>query len=682
LRSNDRLGRFEIRSELGRGGFADVYLAFDPGRGEEVALKVYRLSLADPEALEAEKRGVALQRDIAASVPEVAAIYEWGSDDGYFWVSMEFVPGTDLSRVLEKEALSEERAVAIAIEICRMLEVCHAFVAEGTLGVVHGDIKPENLRLQDGDRLRVLDFGIAKPLSGTSTRNLFGSSMYRPPEYLANGHVNRHTDLWAVGVVLYLMVSRQRPFVGRNDEELDTKIRLGEPPRALPEERSSPRLRRLVYRCLRFDVRERYGSARELREDLEAVAAGRTLAAERPDDPLDTTETLRLSGRPARREPSEGGEDPGATRRTRMPEGSGWGGETAAFASVPSPPPPPPPTLGSPAAPSGPLSSAPTGPFPVPPERRRKGGGCAILIALAAVAVTLFGVSEMAAWSKAEALRRDLVTEARPDVSAAWERYREASRHCLLCLGLLEVKGELHDQLVKTAERTLSTYRTDDPTTKEGDWHRAYAYLQAAVDLSPSDGESRARMLYCRGQLDRIEAQRLTGEARRRKYADAVSAFEEAAAASKSWPDPYLGLAWIYSYGQRDVDKLRDVLEKVESRGYPPGRREKAMLADSCWKQGYALEDQAQRIAGREEEPALLERARSLFEEAISTYGEIPGFAAAESNRRKAQVALANVESRLTEIDLEKEAGSPGSPPPPPADEEPPTSDEEPPSAQ
>jgi serine/threonine protein kinase len=325
----DRLGRFELRSELGRGGFADVYLAFDPERGEEVALKVYRISLADPEALAAEQNGVALQRDLSQHAPQVAAIYAWGTDDGYYWVAMEYVPGTDLSKVLDKEPLAEARAVAIACEIAAMLEVCHAFKVEGngTHGVVHGDIKPENLRLQaegEGERVRVLDFGIAKPLSGTSTRNLFGSSMFRPPEYLEDGHVDRHTDLWALGVVLYLMVSGQRPFVGRNDEELDTRIRTGAPPRLLPEERSSPRLRRIVYKSLRFDVRERYGSARELRQDLEDLAAGRPLQWERPEDPLDSTEVLRLSGRPAQAE-REGG-DPNATRRTR----AGGGGPTVA----------------------------------------------------------------------------------------------------------------------------------------------------------------------------------------------------------------------------------------------------------------------------------------------------------------------------------------------------------------
>src|SRR5262249_8404740 len=164
LMIRDRLGRFELRAEIGRGGFADVYLAFDPERGEEVALKVYRISSADPEALNAEQNGVALQRELARHAPQVAAIYDWGTDDGYYWVEMEYVPGIDLSKALDQGPLPEARAVAIAGEVAAMLEVCHRFTAQdiGTHGVVHGDIKPENLRLQEapgGERLRVLDFG-------------------------------------------------------------------------------------------------------------------------------------------------------------------------------------------------------------------------------------------------------------------------------------------------------------------------------------------------------------------------------------------------------------------------------------------------------------------------------------------------------------------------------------------
>lgn len=652
----DRLGRFELRSELGRGGFADVYLAFDPERGEEVALKVYRLSLADPEALEAEKRGVELQKELAAVAPQVARIHDFGNDDGYYWVAMEYVPGTDLSRVLEKGALSEERALGIAGQVCRMLEVCHGHevpaTAEGggTKGVVHGDIKPENLRLQDGDVVRVLDFGIAKPLSGTSTRNLFGSSMYRPPEYLESGKVDRQADLWALGVVLYLMVSGQRPFVGRNDEDLDTRIRSGEPPRRLPEESCSPRLRKVIYRCLRFEARERYGSARELCRDLEDVAAGRPLSWEKPGDPLDSTEVLRLSGRPARRE-DRGGGDPNATRRTHPVSNLG-SADTGPFASLrpePSVPPPPPP--GAPAG--GSSLSSPEG------EGRRYGRGCLLFALGLGLVLAWLAFSEARTWRRGAEMERELTTDVWPDVAAIWQRYQEARRGCVLCLGLARVSGKLEEELVRTADRTIGSYRADDPVTREGDWRRAYEYLQAAVELG-GGAKSRARMLYCRGQLDRIEAQREQGDARRRSYSDAISAFEEAAARNEKWPDPYLGLAWIHAYGMRDIDKLRAALAALEKRDYRLGRREKAMLADACWKQGLDLQKQAAALAGGEQEKERLGKARELLAEAVDLYGEILGFAAARTNRDKARASLDAVDDRLWQLEHPEDFGSPG----------------------
>src|SRR6185295_5230961 len=188
--TQQQVGRFELRDFLGRGAIGDVYLAHDPDTGREVALKVVRVHHTDPEMLEAERNGVALQAQISQAAPQVAAVYEWGEQDGLFWVAMEYVDGADLSQSLSRGPLPEDRAATIAHQLCEMLEACHQFSAEiagrKVYGIVHGDIKPENLRLQVGDRVRVLDFGIAKHLSVTRrfTVNLFGSLPYTPPERL------------------------------------------------------------------------------------------------------------------------------------------------------------------------------------------------------------------------------------------------------------------------------------------------------------------------------------------------------------------------------------------------------------------------------------------------------------------------------------------------------------------
>jgi len=226
-----QVGRFELRDFLGRGALGDVYLAWDPEAQREVALKVVRANRADPEMLQAEKNGVALQQQLSSVAPQVAAVYEWGEDSPFFWVSMEYVAGDDLSQRLVPGPLPEDRAASIACQLCDMLEICHNFSAElggrKVYGIIHGDIKPENIRLQDEDRVRVLDFGIAKHLSQTRkfTVNLFGSLPYTPPERLDRGGVDRHSDLWAVGVVLYMCVAGYSPFDGEDPEEVEGKIR-------------------------------------------------------------------------------------------------------------------------------------------------------------------------------------------------------------------------------------------------------------------------------------------------------------------------------------------------------------------------------------------------------------------------------------------------------------------------
>src|SRR3954462_3156581 len=303
-----QVGRFELRDFLGRGALGDVYLAWDPEPGREVALKVVRANRADPEMLQAEKNGISLQEQLSRVAPQVAAVYEHGQDGDFFWVAMEYVDGTDLSQVLAHGPLDQDRAAGIAVQLCEMLEVCHQFSAEiggrKVYGIVHGAVKPENIRLQEGDRVRVLDFGIAKHLSQTRrfTVTLFGSLPYTPPERLDRGGVDRHSDLWALGVVLYLMVAGYSPSDGGDPEEVEGKIRSGSPPEPLPPD-ISPGLRRIIERSLDFNVSRRYARGGEMCPDL---------AAGGEDKPLPSEAVPREHSQDAR-------EDLSATRRTRMP---------------------------------------------------------------------------------------------------------------------------------------------------------------------------------------------------------------------------------------------------------------------------------------------------------------------------------------------------------------------------
>ncbi|MFL6259674.1 MAG: serine/threonine-protein kinase [Thermoanaerobaculia bacterium] len=644
-----QVGRFELRDFLGRGALGDVYLAWDPEGQREVALKVVRANRADPEMLQAEKNGVALQKQLSSVAPQVAAVYEWGEDGPFFWVALEYVAGDDLSQRLARGPLPEDRAASIACQLCDMLEVCHDFSAEvggrKVYGIIHGDIKPENIRLQDEDRVRVLDFGIAKHLSQTRkfTVNLFGSLPYTPPERLDRGGVDRHSDLWAVGVVLYMCVAGYSPFDGEDPEEVEGKIRRGDPPKPLPADVSAP-LSRIILRSLAFQVARRYATAAEMKADLEAWLKDEPLPSEQP-------------------RPAAEGEDLNATRRTSRPlslddSGISETRRTDRFAAprdaalestrrtgepaVPLPP-----------VPAG-LSFPPAEPPPAPaPTRRRR-----FAMRYGGLLLLLFGsfllASQVWVRSEAEAMTHELTTQTAPDLDALWDRYRKVAPFGLPGSGLRDVREELRIAMVKSADRTLNAYHGDDAVSTVKGWQKAHDRLQAAVDLNYRDRSVRAKMLYAQGHLDRIAAQkaRSGGQAdeARQKVRDAVDEYQDAAKLVPDWPDPYLGLAHVYAYEAPDLKQLEAAVNELEHRGYPPGRREKAMLADGYRMQAEQVFAQARAAQGTDPEAGLLERSRDTFTQAINLYREAGNFADAKGNMATAAQELRGVLSRLEEL--------------------------------
>jgi predicted Ser/Thr protein kinase len=640
----ERAGRFEVKQFLGRGGHGDVYLAHDPRRGSEVALKLIPLGPGgDAEMLEAEHAGIRIQTRLAQAVPQVAAVYEYGEVDGTFYVAMEYVEGTDLSRALAGGPLSEERAIHIAHQLCSMLEQCHAFAAEvegrEVHGIVHGDIKPENIRLQGDDRVRVLDFGIAKHLSQQRrfTRNLFGTPPYTPPERLERGVVDRASDLWAVGVVLYLMVAGYPPYSG-DDEELETRIRCGEPPRPLPAG-VSPGLKRILGKALAFASAARYQTAAELKADLEALRDGLPLAGEAAAEAADPQATRRTvppaeeNGATRRTVPPA--EDNGATRRTDR------GLAAAALAVEPG---------GPPHAPA-PLIAPP----PAAESRHGRRGFASLLL----LTVIVLLVSQSYVWREAGDIRHQLLTDAQADLQSLSERFRNISWLSLFRPSLSGTRAELHDALVHSAERILDSYHGDAPTTREGDWRRAEAQLSEAVELDWRDGESRARRAYARAHLDRIEAQGLREQGRTRealeKSRDAIRGFREAARRDRDWPDPYLGLARIYAYVDFDFEELQEALKELVDRGYRLGRREQAMLADGHRMRAEELIAGAAAARGEPEEVEQLEQAREHLVQAIDLYDRMRGYADVRRNLTAAERRLAVVDQRLMETAGEEE---------------------------
>lgn len=631
-----RVGRFEIRDFLGRGAIGDVYLAWDPKVASEVALKLVRTAKTDPEMVAAERNGTRLQDALARVAPQVAAVYEQGDQDGFFWVAMEHVAGTDLAQVIEREApFDEQRAVSIALQLCEMLEMFHEFSTgvDGRRGIVHGDLKPENIRIQDGDRVRVLDFGIAKHLSQTRrfTHNLFGSLPYTPPERLNSGRLDFQSDLWAVGVILYLMVAGYPPWSGQDPEDLEGRIRRGEPPVPLPEG-VSPGLKKILYRALAFDPERRYPSATALRSDLEAWLDGRepTTVEEPARDDLNAT---RRTTRPL--DDSHAGE----TRRTDRPVASDldstrrtWEPETTL------PPPPPPPPLAEQ------LASVPGPQLDTPRPRRRKRKW----LALAGALLIAFGASQFWIQGEAKELQRALTTDTDPDLLPILADYREVSWLGIFNPTMGQVRDELREALVTSADRLIEGYRGDYPSTRERGWQKAYDHLKGAVELNYLDRKVRAKMHYCKAHLDRIASQGIQDRAEKNQKIDAaLNGFREAARRDKDWPDPYLGLARIYAYERPDLDQLQKALVELEKRGYRLGKREKTMEGDGYRMRAEELWARAQRARGTEGETELLERTRDNLLQAINFYDDAIGYADVKTNRARAHDRLDQVQTRL-----------------------------------
>jgi hypothetical protein len=278
MTSTSRLGRFQVRRRLERGFAGDVILVFDPDYDREIALKV--ITSDEPEVIEAERRGAEIQEQLSREVPQIARLYERGQIDGKFYIAMEYVAGEDLVDLMHRP-LPPRRALDFAIQLCTILEACARVPLRGegrNQRVVHGDIKPQNIRIEPGDRVRLLDFGVAKSVSFTRkfTGNVFGSLPYLAPERLTDNRVSADSDLWAVSVVLYQMLTGELPYDAETDEGLKDQIRRGEIrlPASVP-----PPLHAILTRCLDPNPGARFPDATALKQallevDLVATADG------------------------------------------------------------------------------------------------------------------------------------------------------------------------------------------------------------------------------------------------------------------------------------------------------------------------------------------------------------------------------------------------------------------------
>ena len=267
-------GRYELQRRLGAGGMGVVYLARDTALGESVAVKVLRpeVHIADPTAIERFKAEIRLARRITHR--NVVRTYDLGSDDGLLFLTMEHVAGTSLAELLASHGRLPVRAtVAIGAQLCRALEAAHA------QGVVHRDVKPQNLLVRPDGVLKVLDFGVARAVRAAGGITTGGASVgtpeYMAPEQLFGETVDARADLYAAGAVLYECLTGRTPYGSGAPALLASRAMSGPPPAiATLRDDVPPALADLVLRALAPTREARPRSAAEMHALLEEAGRG------------------------------------------------------------------------------------------------------------------------------------------------------------------------------------------------------------------------------------------------------------------------------------------------------------------------------------------------------------------------------------------------------------------------
>lgn len=266
-------GRYEIIQLLGQGGMGSVYKARDIELDRIVALKLIRPDLAShPEILRRFKQELILAREVTHR--NVIRIFDLGQAEGLRFITMEYVEGRDLRAVLhEKGKLAPAEAVPLVLQICSALEAAHE------AGVVHRDLKPQNILVDTQGRVYVMDFGIAHSLEMpgmTQTGALMGTPEYMSPEQAKGEKVDARSDLFALGIIFYELLTGSSPF--KADTAMATLWKRTKERARPPVELDStiPRpLSDIVCKCLEADRESRYASAAQLLEDLESLQGPR-----------------------------------------------------------------------------------------------------------------------------------------------------------------------------------------------------------------------------------------------------------------------------------------------------------------------------------------------------------------------------------------------------------------------
>jgi eukaryotic-like serine/threonine-protein kinase len=290
-------GRYQIIEELGKGGMGRVYKAFDTRVKEKIALKLIRADIAsDPETIERFSNELKLARRIRHK--NVCGMFDLGEAEGAHFITMEYVHGEDLKSMLRMTGmLGIGTVLSIGKQICDGLAEAH------NAGVVHRDLKPQNIMVDKGGSAKIMDFGIARSLRGhriTRAGVIIGTPEYMSPEQVEGNEADQRADIYSLGVILYEMATGRVPFEGDTPFTVGVKIK-SEIPKDPKEINAQipPDLSRLILKCLEKDKQARYADVRELREELEKIERGvptaaRIIPPEKPATSREITVTFNL----------------------------------------------------------------------------------------------------------------------------------------------------------------------------------------------------------------------------------------------------------------------------------------------------------------------------------------------------------------------------------------------------
>jgi serine/threonine protein kinase len=265
-----KIGKYTIVGEIGRGAMGIVYKAIDPFIGRTVAIKTIRFDLlgTGPEREIAQKRFIREAHSAGnLSHPNIVTIYDVGEDQGLSYIAMEYVDGSSLDELMHaRQKFSLDEILNLIIQVAEGLESAHK------KGVVHRDIKPANILIGSDGRPRIVDFGIARISTSTMTQTnmIMGTPYYMSPEQISGRRVDNRADIFALGGILYELLTGQKPFPGDNLTTVIYKIINEEPMPVRTFQKTVPEgLDYVVRRALAKSPDDRYQACREMIRDLE-----------------------------------------------------------------------------------------------------------------------------------------------------------------------------------------------------------------------------------------------------------------------------------------------------------------------------------------------------------------------------------------------------------------------------